>query len=119
MRRLRLCVFGRDQGIERQHVCERLTDQQLSAGLWQSSEQAFRRNISNQRILCERASAKAADGRIETAATCIVSSKYFWCGFAGHTVKMHADVAVGVLADRGIKHTPNQIRTGHPNSVSE
>jgi hypothetical protein len=41
---------------------ERITDRQLYAALFQSGEQAFCGNVSNQCILREGASTKPADG---------------------------------------------------------
>src|SRR6184192_3437729 len=70
-------VLGGDLRIYRQHAFQPFAYRQRHATFFKRLDHAFRRNIPNQRILCERTSAEATDGRINAATTGVVSSNYF------------------------------------------
>ena len=95
-----------------------IADRQLHAALFQSGEQAFCGNVSNQCILREWAATEAADGRIETAAAGVIRSKYFQFSLGGRAVEVHADVVVGgTVTDSNT--LSNQIRTRDTDGVSK
>src|SRR6476659_4212176 len=92
---IRVGAVSREKRVSRHHVLERIANMQHYASFCQSGEQAFSRNVSNQCILREWATTKAADSRIKTAAAGVICGQHFRFSLAGRAMEMHADVSVG------------------------
>src|SRR5262245_10426620 len=100
-----LLVVRGDERIHRQHIRQRLAYRQFYPALLKGYNYALGGNVSNQRVLCEGASPKTTDGGIDSPTPCIVGSKHFGRGFPRRAVKMHADIAIGVLLCDRFHHT--------------
>jgi hypothetical protein len=113
-----LVVVSYDERIHRQHIRQRLGYRQLDPALSKSRDYALGGNVSNQRVLREGASTKPTDGRIDSPTPGIVSSEYFGRRFSGRTVKMDANIVIGILVGDRLYHTANQIRASNTDGVS-
>src|SRR5204863_5274224 len=94
---------------------ESFAERQGYAALLQRVQNVFRRNIPDQVVLCERASAKPTYGRIEPAASGIVGREDFRRCFHTSAVHVDADFTFSAITDDCLQYATNQVgrRSSH------
>src|SRR5689334_13360329 len=93
-----------------QKPSERFANGRLEVALRQSFQNNFGRDIADQFILSERASAKSGERGIEAPAASIVSRKDFFRGLLAAAVQMHTDLEMRKFSDDGLHHTRDFLR---------
>src|SRR5690349_10376331 len=101
--------FGADRAIHSHRLGQSSINREDHTAFLQRVQHFFRRNVPDQIVLCERASAKPTYGRIEPAASSIVRREDFRRRF--HTIAVHvnADFTSRAITDNCTQYATNQV----------